>query len=201
MAVSPLYYYDSYPELADHPHERLHQHNSFLGSIARRKPNQQVYPNHPDCDVSDNLSHYLVDLELPGVKDPNSVGVNWINWRTLVVSGNITRPWFQQAQQEASGGTNGNAEAATDELALHRDDEKKRYLPKDERENVDDLPPWLILSERRIGSFRREFHFPIDVDMEKLEANLEAGLLRLKVPKRADSYPKGNGKVNIACDI
>lgn len=35
--------------------------------------------------------------------------------------------------------------------------------------------------------------------MEKLEARLEAGLLRLKVPKQAN-YPKGSGTVKIASD-
>nr|OQO22965.1 hypothetical protein B0A51_08025 [Rachicladosporium sp. CCFEE 5018] len=202
MAVAPIYYDQvppaPFPELADHPHERLHQHNTFLGSITRRKPDQKTYPNHPDCDVSDNLSHYLVDLELPGVKDPKSVSVNWISWRSVVVSGTITRPGSRPDDQDSSKGANGNAGVAKDELALHRDDSKKIFQSKDEQEDADDLPPWLILGERRIGAFRREFHFPVDVDMEKLEAKLEGGLLRLKVPKKQHSFPKGSGKVNIA---
>ena len=60
-----------------------------------------------------------------------------------------------------------------------------------------EMPPWLILGERRIGSFRREFSFPVDVDMEKLSAKLEAGLLTIKVPKRINSYPRGSGKLKI----
>ena len=60
-----------------------------------------------------------------------------------------------------------------------------------------EMPPWLILGERRIGSFRREFNFPVDVDMEKLSAKLEAGLLTIKVPKRINSYPRGSGKLKI----
>ena len=65
------------PELADHMHENLHQHNTFLGAMAHRKPNQKTHPNHLDVDISDNDTYYLVDLEVPGIKDPNAVALNW----------------------------------------------------------------------------------------------------------------------------
>lgn len=57
------------------------------------------------------------------------------------------------------------------------------------------MTPYLLSGERRIGTFRREFHFPVDVDMEHLEAKSEAGLLRVKVPKKIHSFPKGSGKI------
>ncbi|OQN95321.1 hypothetical protein B0A48_18671 [Cryoendolithus antarcticus] len=198
MSGAPLYYYETIPELADHPHERLHQHNSFLGSLAHRKPDQRVYPNHPDCDVSDNLSHYLVDLELPGVKDPNSISLNWISWRTLVISGNITRPWVKPDEQAPSSESNGNGGISKGAAALHKDSKKNLDYFKDEPQVIEDRPPWLILGERRIGTFRRELNFPVEVDTEKLIAKLEAGLLRLNIPKKLHSYPQCSGKIHIA---
>ena len=43
--------------------------------------------------------------------------------------------------------------------------------------------PMLLVGERRIGPFRRQLFFPDEVDKEGLVAKLEAGLLKLKVPK------------------
>lgn len=152
----PLYYYETPQELADHPHQRTHQHNTLLGVLSRRGPDQKAYPNHPDCDISDNLSHYIVNLEVPGVKDPKSIGLNWISWRTLVITGTIERPW-ERAQQLAP------ADAPKDEVALEqaRNGHKAAKKPIDSGDYDGELPPWLILGERKIGFFRRELHFPV----------------------------------------
>ena len=41
-----------------------------------------------------------------------------------------------------------------------------------------------ILNERRVGPFQRAFTLPVDADMKGLKAKLEAGLLRIDLPKR-----------------
>ncbi|KAK1808635.1 mitogen-activated protein kinase kinase kinase [Friedmanniomyces endolithicus] len=74
---------------------------------------------------------------------------------------------------------------------------KDSKLMREEAEDGSDLPPWVIIAERRIGAFRREFRFPVDVDMEKLDARLDAGLLHVVVPKKEHCYPKSSGKVKI----
>jgi hypothetical protein len=61
----------------------------------------------------------------------------------------------------------------------------------------EDYPPHLIVGERRIGSFRREFYFSVDVDVGKVEARLKAGLLCVKVPKKPHLDLKGAGKVRV----
>jgi HSP20 family molecular chaperone IbpA len=50
--------------------------------------------------------------------------------------------------------------------------------------------PELLVRERRLGPFRRHLTFPEEVDMEKLTAKLEAGLLHIRVPKKGLSATK-----------
>ena len=58
-------------------------------------------------------------------------------------------------------------------------------------------PVYVVLGERRIGSFRRLFTFPVEVEHESMTAKLEAGLLRIMVMKKLHHVPKGSGKVDI----
>ena len=44
--------------------------------------------------------------------------------------------------------------------------------------------------ERRVGSFARGFQLPDNVDTENVRANLENGVLKVLLPKRADAKPK-----------
>jgi HSP20 family protein len=46
------------------------------------------------------------------------------------------------------------------------------------------------VSERSYGSFNRAFVFPSDADGDRVRATLEAGVLRLIVPKRIESRPR-----------
>ena len=46
-----------------------------------------------------------------------------------------------------------------------------------------DLPS-LLCDERKVGPWQRSFTLPVDVDMKGLRARLEAGLLRIDLPKR-----------------
>lgn len=46
------------------------------------------------------------------------------------------------------------------------------------------------LYERSFGSFSRAFTMPDDVDMDRIDAKCESGVLTLAVPKKAESQPK-----------
>jgi HSP20 family molecular chaperone IbpA len=61
----------------------------------------------------------------------------------------------------------------------------------------DQLLPFLVIGERRIGSFRREFHFQMDIVVEKVEAKLEAGLFRARVRRKSHMDLKGVIKVGV----
>jgi HSP20 family molecular chaperone IbpA len=122
----PYAYYEPPLILVDHPRERLHQHTTFIDVVARKNPDQKAYPNHPDVDISDTISCYLIELEVPGIKKADTINLNWTSGRSLVVAGSTFRSWdsetWEDIQVEAS--------------------------------NVDNqLPPFLVSGERRIGSF------------------------------------------------
>lgn len=52
-------------------------------------------------------------------------------------------------------------------------------------------------SERRYGSFRRAFRVPEGVDSDKITADFEKGVLKIKLPKTAESK-KEEKKIEIA---
>lgn len=197
LYAHPYAYYEPPFELVDHPHERLHQHNTFLGAMTRRRPDQKAYPNHPDVDISDAIGYYLIELELPGIKDASAIALNWTSCRSLVVAGNSNRSWELKPTSDTESASKGEKEKidATNEVEL------KTRAPTDARAKTDGrnahLPPYLVIGERRIGSFRREFHFPVELDVEKVEAKLEAGLLSIKLPKKSHMYPKGTSNVKV----
>jgi HSP20 family molecular chaperone IbpA len=192
----PYAYYEPPLLLVDHPRERLHQHNTFLSRLARKNPDQKTYPNHPDVDISDAIGHYLIELEAPGIKSADSIALNWTSWRSLVVAGSSFRSW--EPDTSANPRTTSNGHRAGE--SADRSDLDASAL-KGSKVKVNDvneqLPPFLVVGERRIGSFRREFHFPVDIVVEKVEAKLEAGLLRVRVPKKSRMNLKGVGKVRV----
>ncbi len=47
--------------------------------------------------------------------------------------------------------------------------------------------PRRILNERQIGECQRSFTFPTEVDSDDMKASLANGLLRIVVPKKADT--------------
>jgi HSP20 family molecular chaperone IbpA len=191
--VNPYALYEPPLEFVDHQHERLHQHNTFLGVIARKRPDQKTYPNHPDVDISDAIIYYLIEVEVPGIKDAGAIALNWTSFKSLVVAGSTFRSWEPK--------TSLNPELATDgEKTKNSVDLDVRALKdtKDKANDVNDQwPPYLVVGERRIGSFRREFHFPVDIDVGKVEATLEAGLLCIKVPRKSHMDLQGAGKVKV----
>jgi HSP20 family molecular chaperone IbpA len=196
----PVFPYAIPMSFVDHPHERLHQHNSFMGVLARRVPEQTNYPNHLDCDISDATNHYLLDVEVPSIKDPNAITCAWLGPQTLFVKGTTTRPWEPAyAADKQPDGDKGDLPAEEGEAGVeHGEGRVLKKTPEDQ----DDLPPWLLIGERRIGTFSRQFNFPEEVETGEMKAGLEAGLLRLKVPKKHHRIPmegrKGKGKVQVA---
>ncbi|KAL2412701.1 hypothetical protein ABEF95_000797 [Exophiala dermatitidis] len=149
------YYYDLPPPLVDHLHERRHQHETVLQALARRHPRPEEHPNQPDVDYRDAVKEYLVEVEVPGIKKPNEVTVSWTGPRSLLITGNTARPDY---------GTAGNTDV------------------EEEKENPHADGVHLLVGERRIGPFRRYINFPTDV--ENVSVTLEAGLLKIRAPKK-----------------
>jgi HSP20 family molecular chaperone IbpA len=183
-------------ELVDHQHERIHQHNTFLGAMTRRNPNQKTYPNHPNVDISDATIYYLIELEIPGIKDPDSVALNWTNSRSLVVAGSTFRSWQPKISIDPELAMDSNKAKGT-ENGVSSDAKALKDHQEAPSDGNSDWAPSLVVGERKIGYFRREFHFPVDVNVGEVEARLEAGLLRIKVPVKSHMDLKGFGKVRV----
>lgn len=48
----------------------------------------------------------------------------------------------------------------------------------------------LVYRERLYGKFSRSFRLPKTADVEKIEASLSAGVLKIRVPKKEEAKPK-----------
>ena len=197
--ANPYALYDPPLDFVDHQHARLHQHNTFLGVLGRKRPDPKTYPNHPDVDISDAITHYLIEMEVPGVKDAEAINITWTSFKSLVVAGATLRSWEPKVKVDPDAADNnpsetpGNGVVGLDVKALKDAQDKA----EDEASSDDEWPPYLVVGERKIGSFRREFHFPVDIDVKKVEARLEAGLLRIYVPRKSEMDLKGSGKVKV----
>lgn len=170
------YHSDLPPPLVDHLHERPHPHQSLLSYLTHRKPHRQPIINQPDLDLRDHNSEYIVDVELPGLTDKNAIKIEWTSSRSLLIAGTIDRPFVPDdlpapAPATEEGGEKPEGEKSGAEAGSEPDPESRKAT--------------LLVAERKVGSFRRHLHFPVDVEMEKLKARLESGLLTIRVPKKA----------------
>jgi len=161
------YYYDLPPPIVDHPHERTHQHQSLLQYLARRHPRPELHPNAPDLDVRDAPGEYLVEIEVPGLKEPKEVHVSYTSDRSILVVGNITRPDYGYPADESPAQT-------TEPTTAPATKEATAGLPPH--------GPYLLVGERRIGPFRRYINFPSDV--ENITVKLDAGVLKIRAVKK-----------------
>lgn len=70
--------------------------------------------------------------------------------------------------------------ASDDVLTVQAEATEER---KEEKENY-------FLSERQHGALQRAFHIPPGVDMDKIDANYEKGVLKITLPKTAEAQKK-----------
>jgi HSP20 family molecular chaperone IbpA len=172
----------------DRPHERPHQHRTFLQYMARQNPPPEENPNRPDVDIRDSITEYLVDIEVPGVKNTSEVTVKWTSTSSLVVVGTVERPtWGKQKQ-----GMKEQQPAAPIVASPEKDVDRKSHASESYQEDES-----LVVGERRLGPFRRYVNFPIEVESGGVTAKLEAGLLSLRVPKAKHLMPKHDVKIEI----
>lgn len=146
-----------------------HHRNASTG-----KPSVEPLPWSPDSDIYETSSQYILEMNLPGVSDKKSIIVEWLTARTLHIECVTER--FQVNEEENNhdmGEGKGKNEATLKTTAAKGESTTFTYL----------------LQERKPGPFQRNFTFPIDVDMEGLKAKLDAGVLRVAVPKKHSDGP------------
>ncbi|KAK8216907.1 hypothetical protein M8818_001870 [Zalaria obscura] len=180
MAAYYMYGAEHFLPYVDHAHQRTHQHRNLVQYLAHLKPHPEDHPNQPDVDLRDGLHEFLIEVEVPGVKDVHELSVHWTTSRSLIISGDVSRPDEPTTTGPSTTG-DGGEKGETQDGAEAKDKPHK---------------PVLLIGERRIGPFRRIVTFPDEVETDKVTAHLEAGLLKIRVPKK-DPIPVVNRKVDV----
>ncbi|KAF2258910.1 HSP20-like chaperone [Lojkania enalia] len=135
----------------------------MFSSESHRNPRPDA-PFSPDFDLRETTDAYFLEGEFPGISGRGAVKMQWLDGRTLRIEGRIQKLDLNEAG----------------EVILVRGQERK-----EERENSQEkasaLRTWL--NERRAGLFVRNFSFPAGLDIDRIQARLSQGLLRVMIPK------------------
>ncbi|KAH8651286.1 hypothetical protein BX600DRAFT_441721 [Xylariales sp. PMI_506] len=118
----------------------------------------------PHTDIRETAEKYYIDVELAGLVAKEDYSLKWTNSRTLLVQAQIKRP---QLPEEV-------AAASLPERTPGFDVEPRKFH--------------FLARERGIGTFARAFYFNVDVDHDRIEAQLQAGLLRLVLLKKEPEH-------------
>lgn len=192
-------------KLKSHLPKAIHSHHQTLVWV-------------PDSDIRETGSGYHIEIEVPGTGEKESMMIQWLSPRTLIVTGTIERPVLDGSGQEMSGDKiwEGDGAGWAEEtrkwnevcpqprhsLAIRS---RWRTLTFSEQANIqgEELYRTLshnsvpaasatyLLGERKVGPWMRSFTLPPDVNMKALKAELNNGLLQIHLPKREATGEKG----------
>jgi len=137
----------------------------------------------PRFNVTETETKYILDGELPGVCEKNSILVRWLQNQVLLISGETKPGDTESGTDPFEAGTVKNELQAPKqhEDAPAPDRQKIEVEAMTEKPQV--IYPRHLLRERALGPFQRSFTFPDEVDADAMKANLKDGLLRVVVPK------------------
>jgi len=207
--IHPVQPHSSHPSHFQFPRTSLHQvtllshfHGPHAaGSVDAPKPSQGSGASawFPATDIRESMRGYHIEIETPGITDENkgeSVMIQWMSPHTLLVQGVAVRPRNvglmdqQEGKREWEGNGDGWAQEAGHGKKLTESTDGGPIGRTTSRETIEaeffaDRTPTILLSERKVGAWRRTFTLPEDVEMKELKARLEGGLLRIDLPKRS----------------
>ena len=133
----------------------------------------------PNFDVHETEHEYVLEGELPGLSDKKSVNLEFTDDNTLLVHGKIERSVKRFSDDQGKIQTIESGE----EQKKIESGEKGKEVQKKGGEKKGEKKPKYWVSERSVGEFSRSFSFPGAVDVEKVKASLEHGILKIVVPK------------------
>lgn len=160
------------------------------------------HPNHapsfiPNFNVAETSQAYILEGELPGLSDKKAVDIQFIDHQTLLVKGVISR---NTATAPTAPSSTASEQASTkiptvedvvdeaDYLTVTSSptaDKGKNVAKNSEQPQAKSKPEtsyWI--TERRTGSFERNFKFPGPIDQDSVTAKLADGILTIEVPKQ-----------------
>ncbi|KAL1972418.1 hypothetical protein VTN31DRAFT_6832 [Thermomyces dupontii] len=162
----------------------LVRYNNASGT-RRHKNARSVSSFTPRFDVRETKDSYLLDGELPGVRQEN-IEIEFSDPHTLVIKGRVGEsddtasnsnyhpPTVEEeGSADSSSAANGSSSSST---ALEKSQAQAPVKSQEPEYKV-------LLSERRSGSFHRTFTFPARPNQEAVRASLRDGILSIVVPK------------------
>ncbi|KIW95316.1 uncharacterized protein Z519_03900 [Cladophialophora bantiana CBS 173.52] len=199
----------TYPEPGHHLH---HIPIPYMAHKAYSKFHDKDEDVHqPKTDVRETVTNFYIEVELPGIKEHTELRLRWTSDRTLLLTSKTHRPDIPEeelveepgpppvvaapvpasaetmaengappASQEAPAA---EAEAAPTATAAAAPAAPAPAAAPAEEHAPKKHEPHLTVHERQVGEMIRAYNFPVDVDRDNTHAKLDAGLLRIVVPK------------------
>lgn len=173
--------------------------------------NSSVRAFTPNFDVYETNEAFFLEGDLPGLTDKKAIEIEFSDDRTLMVRGQVKRSAItadeEKKDEKKQITENGESEASEKRRSLKptvedtddeesdgysvisstskgKEVEKKDGEEKSEKPKKPENETKVWVSERTFGKFQRTFSFPTPVDLDTVEARLDNGVLKLKVPKR-----------------
>ncbi|KAI9024132.1 HSP20-like chaperone [Hyaloraphidium curvatum] len=131
----------------------------------------------PALDVREHEKEYVVEAEVPGVAKKD-LDLSF-NDNTLVIRGSVE----SSTTSEPAAAAPSAPTPAEDSAAGSNAEESATSVTTSKPANF-----WS--SERVFGTFSRSFAFPTAVNAEGIEAKLDQGVLRIRVPKMEERKPE-----------
>jgi len=151
--------------------------------------------HQPKADVRETLTNFYLEVELPGVRDKSELHLRWTSMRSLLITSKTARPEIPEEEladapvvkavkpQEADIKIEAPEDNHHEEPKVSTDVSRNSSSTNGSAIKTTKKEPHLTVHERMIGEVLRAFNFPVDVDRENTHAKLDAGLLRVIIPK------------------
>jgi len=138
--------------------------------------------HQPRADLRETENAFYIEVELPGIREKSELRLRWTTLRSLLVKSSIHRPEIPETEHHGEAPSTAPEVTTATEPAKATEEAPPAGTATKPKEPVK-IEPHLTVHERQIGDHIRAFNFPVDVDRDKTTARLEAGLLRIIVPK------------------
>ncbi|EXJ81117.1 hypothetical protein A1O3_07405 [Capronia epimyces CBS 606.96] len=183
----------TYPEKGQHlPHIPL----PYLAHKAHRLLHDKDQEIHiPKADLRETRFNFYIEVELPGISDKSQLHLRWTSMRTLLVTSKIVRPEIPESELfdipivgPASEPAKKEADTTPPAADPQQQEQQEPTATAAPPLATVKKEPHLTVHERQIGGQMRGFNFPVDLDRDNTHAKLDAGLLRIVVPKLHEEH-------------
>ncbi|KAI5815707.1 HSP20-like chaperone [Pyronema omphalodes] len=168
-------YYTAFPTDILRVLDEIDRSNSSSSSTSASNPHRRAFT--PTFDVHETEREYILEGEFPGLSDKKNISIEFTDDKTILISGKIEREFKGAKDEQGKGNMIGTAEEQK-KIGGDKPAAEQEAIMKEKAKG-----PKYWVSERSVGEFSRSFNFPGDVDIDRVKATLEHGILKVVVPK------------------